>query len=37
MQEGFVLKKARGWIKKGHGPAPFLPCAEPCVERLPGG
>jgi len=37
MKEGFVLKQARGWIKKGHGPAPFLPCAESCIDGPLGG
>jgi hypothetical protein len=40
MKKGFVLKEARGWIKKGHGPAPFSPMRRtldrPSAWRLPG-
>ena len=28
MEKGLVLEQARGRIKKGHDPAPFLPCDE---------
>jgi len=32
VEEGLVLEQARGRIKKGHDPAPFLPCAERCID-----
>jgi hypothetical protein len=33
VEKGLVLEQARGRIKKGHDPAPFLPCAERWVNR----